>query len=169
MATSYLHQTESLQRVADRAYVLYLGRHGTSTELKNWATKLSKKTATPQDIRISVLASSEYYTKVGATKTLFVQHIFQDVFRRPVDSGGLTYWVGRLNAGDSRTTVAKAFLPTAEGRIKIVGDIYLRFLRRVPTTSEANSWVTKIKAGKTEIDVGISLVSSTEYYNRPTT
>lgn len=167
MAKSYLTQSESLRKVADRAYVLYLGRHGTTTELTNWANKLKAKTVSTQDIRIAVLSSSEYYAKTGGTNTLYIQQMYRDVFRRNVDSSGLAYWVGQLNAGKTRANVATRFMAEAEGKRKIVGDIYLRFLRREPTTAEATGWVNQIAAGKTEVDVGIGLVASTEYYNRP--
>jgi titin len=167
MAKSYLTQNESLRKVADRAYVLYLGRHGTSAELANWAAKLKAKTVSTQDIRIAVLSSAEYSTKTGGTNTRYVQQMYRDVFRRDVDSSGLAYWVGQLNAGKTRANVATRFMAEAEGKRKIVGDIYLRFLRREPTTAEATGWVNKIAAGKTEVDVGIGLVASTEYYTRP--
>jgi len=167
MASSYLGQPESLRKVADRAYVLYLGRHGTNTELTNWATKLKAKSVSTQDIRISVLASSEYYAHTGGTNASYVQQMFRDVFRRNVDSSGLAYWTGQLSSGKTRTNVATRFLAEPEGRRKIIGDIYLRFLRRDPTANEANGWVSQLAANKTEVDVGIALVSSTEYFNRP--
>jgi hypothetical protein len=167
MAKSYLSQAESLRKVANRAYVLYLGRNGTTTELSGWATKLSKKTATTQDIRIAVLASNEYLTKVGGTNETYIRQMFLDVFRRNVDASGLAYWTGQLASGKTRTNVATRFMAQPEGRRKIVGDIYLRFLRRDPTTAEAAGWVDQLAAGKTEVDVGIGLVASTEYYNRP--
>lgn len=167
MAKSYLTQPESLRKVANRAYVLYLGRNGTNAELSAWATKLKNKTATAQDIRIAVLASSEYFTKTGGTNTSFIQQMFRDVFRRNVDASGLAYWTGQLTSGKTRTNVATRFIAEPEGRRKIVGDIYLRFLRRDPTTAEANGWVNQLAAGKTEVDVGIGLVASTEYFNRP--
>jgi hypothetical protein len=169
MAKSYLTQPESLRKVADRAYVLYLGRHGTTTELSGWATKLAKKTATTQDVRIAVLASAEYFTKVGGTNEKFIRQMFFDVFRRNVDASGLSYWTGQLAAGKSRTNVATRFMAEPEGRRKIIGDIYLRFLRREPTTTEANGWVNQLAAGKTEVDVGIGLVASSEYFTRPET
>ncbi len=167
MAKSYLTQPESLRKVANRAYVLYLGRNGTSTELSGWATKLANKTATTQDIRIAVLASGEYYAKVGGTNDAYIRQMFFDVFRRNVDSSGLAYWTGQLAAGKTRTNVATRFMAEPEGRRKIVGDIFLRFLRREPTTTEANGWVSQLAAGKTEVDVGIGLVASSEYYARP--
>ncbi len=166
MATSYLNQNESRRRVADRAYVLYLARHGTGTELQTWADKYKAKTATPEDTRVAVLASGDYYAKSGSTAAGFVTAVFQDVFRRPVDSGGLAYWTGRLAAGDGRDKVSRTMLSTSEGRRKVIGDLFLRFVRRFPSTNEANGWVDKIKAGKTEIDVGIALVASAEYFNR---
>ena len=167
MATSYLTQPESLRKVANRAYVLYLGRNGTTTELSGWATKLAKKTATTQDIRIAVLASAEYFTKVGGTNEKFIRQMFFDVFRRNVDASGLAYWTGQLTSGKTRTNVATRFMAEPEGRRKIIGDIYLRFLRREPSTNEANGWVAQLAAGKTEVDVGIGLVAGAEYDARP--
>ena len=46
----------------------------------------------------------------------------------------------------------------AEGRRKIVGDIYLRFLRRDCRASECTGWVSQLASGKTEVDVGVGLV-----------
>lgn len=167
MARSYLTQPESLRKVANRAYVLYLGRNGTAGELTGWADKLAKKQISTQDVRIAVLASAEYYARTGGTNEAYIRRMFQDVFRRPVDASGLSYWTGQLGAGKSRANVATRFMAESEGRRKIVGDIYLRFLRRDCTSGECTNGVKQLAAGKTEVDVGVGLVASTEYFTRP--
>lgn len=167
MARSYLTQPESLRKVANRAYILYLGRNGTTAELTSWADKLAKKQVSTQDIRIAVLASAEYYARTGGTNEAYIRTMFRDVFRRSVDSSGLAYWSGQLTAGKTRTNVASRFMAEPEGRRKIVGDIFLRFLRRDCTVTECMSWVNQLAAGKTEVDVGVGLVASNEYYARP--
>lgn len=40
--------------------------------------------------------------------------LYQTYFQRPADSGGLSYWVGQLNSGLNRESVAAAFMFSAE-------------------------------------------------------
>lgn len=82
--------------------------------------------------------------------------------RRPVGSAGRTSWAGQLSAGRTRAQVAKSFLDTSEGRTKVIGHVDLRFLRRIPGTGEARFWVDQFKAGRSELDIGIAVVGSTE-------
>lgn len=167
MVKTYLSQAESRRVLVDRVYVFYLGRHGTATELRTWADRLAARTTTPEAIRIELLASSEYDAKAGSTKTGWVRSVYRNVFRRDPDSGGQAYWVGKLDAGQTRAQVAKAMLTQDEGRRRVIDDIFLRFLRRLPPMSESQPYVTQMKAGRTEADVANAVAASAEYYNRP--
>ncbi|WP_426573525.1 DUF4214 domain-containing protein [Aquihabitans sp. McL0605] len=162
---AFLTEPEALRRVADRPYVQYIGRHGTSTELQGWAAKYQAGTATAEDTRISVLASRSYWLQATSSKSVFVQHLYRDVFRRAPDAAGVSYWTGRL-ATISRNKVALQFVSEPEGRRKVVSDIYLRFLRHEATTAQANDWVAQLAKGKTEVDVGIGVTAGSEYFDR---
>ncbi|MCU1451960.1 MAG: serine/threonine-protein kinase [Acidimicrobiales bacterium] len=166
MATSYLSQPESRRVLVDRLYVFFLGRHGDTAGVNFWADKLLHG-ATPDDIRVFLATSGEFWANAGGTNSGFVTHLFANVFRRPVDSSGLAYWTGQLDHGVSRASVVNSFLFSSEGRSHIVGDIFLRFLRRYPTTAEANALVAQLKAGTTEIAIYDQTVAGTEYYQRP--
>ena len=166
VARRFLLEREALRVVADRPHVHYLERHGTPAELQLWADRYQAGTATAQDTRIAVLASASYWGASGDSATVFVQHLYRDVFRRTGDAGGVAYWAAKVVDGVPRATVARRFVAEAEGRRKIVGDLYVRFLRREPTMTEATSWVQKTSAGTTEVDIAIALTSSTEYATR---
>ncbi len=166
VARAFLGMDEALRTVADRPYVRYLGRHGTSGELQAWVDRYRAGSATAADTRIAILAGATYWAQAGAKPTTFVQHLYRDVFRRSADGAGTAYWVGRLAAGESRTTVAARMIGQPEGRRKIVGDVFLRFLRRDASPTEATTWVAKLGGGATEVDLGIALVAGAEYYAR---
>jgi len=89
------------------------------------------------------------------------------VLHRPPDAAGLAYWVGRLDAGGSRTTVADTFLNTSEARRAIVTDQFLRFLDRPPTTASADTWTATLGSSPTgEQDLIAALASGAEYFAR---
>lgn len=167
MVKTYLAQPESLRVLVDRVYVFYLGRRGTATELKTWADRLTARTTTPEAIRLQLLASSEYYAKAGGTGAGWVTSVYRNVFRRDPDSGGQAFWLGKLNAGQTRLQVATGMLTQDEGRRRVVDDIFLRFVRRLPPMSESQPYVAQMKAGRTEADVANAVAASAEYFNRP--
>lgn len=164
MATSYLRTPEARNVLVDRLYVFFLGRHSDAAGGTYWANKLVTG-ATPDDLRIFLATSGEFWTDAGGTNTGFVTRLFQDVFRRAVDSSGLTYWTGLLNRGTSRTTVVRSFLKSTEGRSHIVGDIYLRFLRRYPTTAETPGLISQFLASG-ELALYFRTVAGNEYFAR---
>ncbi|MCU1455407.1 MAG: hypothetical protein JWN46_3553 [Acidimicrobiales bacterium] len=166
MATSYLRTPEARHVLVDRLYVFFLGRHGDAAGVSYWGDKLLHG-ATPDDIRAFLATSTEFWTKAGGTNQGFVKLLFSDVFRRQVDAGGLAYWTGRLDQGQSRAAVVDAFLHTDEGRAHVVGDIFLRFLRRYPTSAESAALVAQFQHGTSEIDIYGQTVASTEYFQRP--
>jgi hypothetical protein len=88
-------------------------------------------------------ASSEFKNKYGPlSNTAFVQKVYANVLHRAPDSGGLSYWVGKLNKKTaSRGQVMLNFSESNENINKMdseVGSVLLRasMLRRMPTAQE---------------------------------
>ncbi|MCU1452481.1 MAG: hypothetical protein JWN46_627 [Acidimicrobiales bacterium] len=165
MATSYLATPEARHVLVNRLYVLFLRRQGDASGVSYWADRLLHG-ATPDDIRVFLAESPEFFTKAGATNTGFVTLLFSDVFHRQVDPGGLIYWRQRLDAGASRASVIQSFLGTSEARTHIVDDIDVRFLRRHPTGAETTALLADL-AAHGEIFVYDETAASAEYFNRP--
>jgi hypothetical protein len=166
MASTYMKTPEARQVLINRIYKAYLQRDGDQEGVNYWADQLLAG-RTPDSVRVLILGSDEYFQVRGQSSNLtFVRQMYLDVFRRPVDPSGEAYWTGELASGQSRARVAGRFVRTAEGRQHLVEDIYDRFLRRVPTTNEVNTWVGKLASGSTELDVYVALVASDEYFTR---
>lgn len=70
-------------------------------------------------------------TLVRSTKTsnaTTVNGWYTAIIRRPADPGGLNYWVGRLNAGESATTLRTEFIAAANaGEIAAYGKVLLTY------------------------------------------
>jgi hypothetical protein len=63
----------------------------------------------------TVISSTQYFEAAGATNTGYVTEVFRHVLRREPDPSGLSYWVGRLNAGTStRSQVASTIIRSNE-------------------------------------------------------
>ncbi|MCB9654057.1 MAG: DUF4214 domain-containing protein [Deltaproteobacteria bacterium] len=112
--------TTTVNQVITRYYTSILGRNPDTGGLNYWAGQVNAKMslgldAKPvfRDIAYSFLTSTEYLNK-HTTNTQFVTTLYLTFFQRSPDSGGLTYWLGRLAAGTSRTQVMQAFVASQE-------------------------------------------------------
>ncbi|MCU1354497.1 MAG: plasma kallikrein-like [Acidimicrobiales bacterium] len=77
----------------------------------------------------------------GMDNTQFVTAIYNNVFSRDPDQTGQDYWVGRLNAGLSRSDLvvgfaqAKEYVDKTSDRVETI-TAYFAMLRRVPSAAE---------------------------------
>jgi hypothetical protein len=140
---------------------------------------------------VSVLAGSAYFANSGSTNTGFVQALYQSVLFRAADTGGLTYWVGRLNTGTStRTTVARHFIRTTEAANKRVGGVsgpttcpattlteigdlsvgsYCIVLDRMASSGDVTYWGAFLGGTGQLPSLWTQLAASTEYFNNAQT
>lgn len=136
---------------------------------------------------VAVLARARYYDLSGGTNTSFMTALYDDVLFRPPDPSGLSYWVGRLNAGTStRTSVATYFIRSGEaaGRrvagpagattcaATVLEDVaalrsgsYCLVLDRMADPSGASYWTGQLSASGQLPGLWASLAGSAEYYD----
>jgi hypothetical protein len=50
--------------------------------------------------------------------------------------------------------------------VNLINDYYQRYLNRTPTQSEMTAWLEYFARGKSEEDLPVTLLSSTEFYER---
>jgi hypothetical protein len=62
----------------------------------------------------TVLAGAQYFVDHGSTNAGFLTGLYTDVFNRTPDTSGYNYYLGQLNGGTSRNTVASSFLRSNE-------------------------------------------------------
>ncbi len=102
-----------------RLYWAYFLRLPDTGGLAFWTNKYAGGTSLDQ-ISASFAASSEFTNTYGSkTNSQFVTLIYQNIFTRLPDAGGLAYWTQRLDHGTSRGTVMNAFSESSEGRRKL--------------------------------------------------
>ena len=147
----------------DRVFVKYLRRVADPGGRTYWINSLRNGKALWR-FRAQLFGSSEYFTKAGGTNAAYVARAYNDVLGRNPDPSGQAYWTNKLNNGADRGQVALQFMNSPEARRRLVDDQYLRFIERLPTTSERDVWVPKIPTATGELDLIAALASSTSYY-----
>jgi hypothetical protein len=148
------------------AYFLRLPDFGGYTY---WTGKLRVGTSLKK-VSDTFAASSEFKNRYGSlSNSAFVTLVYSNVLHRSPDSGGLSYWVGKLNAKKiSRGSVMLQFSESSENTRKMaseVSSVLLRagMLRRMPTSGEYTADQALLDGGATAADLATQLLALPEY------
>src|SRR5690606_26889829 len=82
-------------------------------------------------------------------------------------AGEINFWTGQLAAGASRTTVAAAFINSAENREAIIDQAYMDYLGRAADGPSIPFWQSQLAAGVSTESFELTLILS--YENLPLT
>ena len=93
---------------------------------------------------------------------IFVEAVYWAVLHRGPSEGEATYWVGRLDGGTSRDSVANAVAVSSEARRRLVGIGYSSALDRSPGAAEVDYWAGRLAAGLTPATLLSQLLASPE-------
>ncbi len=91
-----------------RIYTKALGRAAEPAGLKYWVGEINAKRKTPVEVAELFFFAPEFTNK-KLNNTAYVKVLYRTFMGREADQGGLNYWIGRLNKGESRKSVLKAF------------------------------------------------------------
>ena len=91
-----------------RIYTKALGRAAEPAGLKYWVGEINAKRKTPVEVAELFFFAPEFTNK-KLNNTAYVKVLYRTFMGREADQGGLNYWVGRLNKGESRKSVLEAF------------------------------------------------------------
>jgi hypothetical protein len=149
----------------DRVFVEYLRRASDPGGRTYWINSLRNGKALWR-FRAQLFGSNEYFTKAGGTNASYVRRAYQDVLGRLPDASGEAFWTNRLNNGADRGSVALQFINSPEARRRLVDEQFLRFLDRLPTTTEQTTWVNQIPTDDGELRLIAFLAGSNAYYTR---
>jgi hypothetical protein len=148
-------------------YGRLLGRSADPAGLTNWVNFLSHG-GTEEQLEAILIGSGEYFSNRGAgTSNGFLQSVYSDVLRRPIDPGGAQTWGQAFTNGTTRTAVAAAILASRESDQIEVQDLYGLVLHRAADTSGLNTFTNALQQGMTNELVLAILASSDEYFSRP--
>lgn len=150
----------------DRTFLDYLRRKSDPSGRSYWIGSLRNGKSLRQ-FRAQLFGSNEYFTKSGGTNAAYMVRAYADIMGRAPDPGGQTYWTNKLNNGTERGLVARQFLASTEARRTIVREQFRRFIDRLPTDTEAATWVSRLGTSSTgEQELIAFLANSSAYYNR---
>jgi hypothetical protein len=159
-----LASPEGRAHLVGGVYADYLKRTPSSAEAAYWGGALNGQPL--RSVRAAILGSGEMFAKGGGSNTGYVNVLYPLVVGRPADGSGRSYYVGLLDAGTSRSTVADALLGSLESGGVLVSAAYERTLARAPGASERSFWAATMAAGVSEQRVIASLLASFERFER---
>jgi hypothetical protein len=152
-----------------RLYSAYFERLPDYSGYGYWTGKL-RSGSSLKKVSDTFAASSEFKNKYGPlTNTNFVKKVYANVLHRTPDTGGLNYWVNKLNnKSASRGQVMLNFSESNENVNKMdseVTSVLLRasMLRKMPTAPEYTSDVADLDGVGTMETLAQSILNSAPY------
>ncbi len=91
-----------------RIYTKALGRNPEAAGLKYWTGEINARRRTPVQVAEEFFFAPEFTNK-KLNNTEYVKVLYRTFMGREYDQGGLNYWVGRLNKGESRKVILESF------------------------------------------------------------
>ncbi len=116
-------------------------------------------------LRSALIGTQEYFNRNGGTIDGFLNALYRDIFGRAIDSTAKSSFTQQLNAGLSRTTLAKILLGSLEARRVEVDGFFTTYLHRTADTGGETFFANFLAHGGNEAAVVAALVSSQEYFN----
>ncbi len=158
------HSAEYFGTIIQPAYLQFLGRAADQNGLAYWTNRLIDG-LTDEQLEADFIGSAEFYQKAGATDKGWVDALYQSLLSRPADPTGEAFWVGQLEDGVSRASVAYGFAASSEREGQLVMADYEKYLGRIAGASEVAYWVGQFSIGVTNEDIVSAFVSSDEFYS----
>ncbi len=163
VAETLTHSQESYAYFVTQAYLHYLGRGPDSGGRSYWVGQM-QHALTDERLEAGFLGAPEYIANHGGTGSGWVQGMYVDLLGRPPDPGGLTYWVGQLQAGAKPSDVAYGFAASAERESQRIQADYLALLGRPADSGGLKFWLAAFLNGSTNEDLVGGFVGSSEYF-----
>jgi hypothetical protein len=146
-------------------YNAYLHRSPGPADLNGFEQFLAGG-GTDEQLGAMLLGSSEYMiSRGGGTNDGFLTALYCDALNRSIDTAALHGWEQAIANGTTRQQVAQAVLSSPEYRSDLVEELYLRFLRRMPSPTDRAFWVGQLNGGAIDEQVAALLLSSQEYFH----
>lgn len=163
-AASLTHGVQYYSTFITSEYQHLLSRAPDATGLNYWFTQMQTG-STDEQFEAELLSSSEYASLHGGTDASWLLGIYTDFLGRMADSAGLDYWLGQLQAGESRYQVALTIATSPEHESLVVANDYQAYLGRAASAADIAYWISAYEQGSQNEDVIAAFLSSPEYYN----
>jgi hypothetical protein len=153
-----------------RLYSAYFLRRPDTAGLKFWVGRV-RGGVSLDAVSQEFAGSKEFKDRYGRLGNAeFVQLIYQNVFKRQPDNGGLLYWTQQLDHGKSRGWVMRQMCESPEYVGKTSQEVgviatYLGMLQQSPAEGDLTGWATMARANDGALSVLISHLRTSEAYS----
>lgn len=96
----------------------------------------------------------------------YVIRVYQDLFGRAPDTGGLSTWTMALTGGTPRVAVANAITGSTEYRSRLIQESYAHYLSRTAEPAGLTYWLAQMQVGRTISQMEAGFLASDEYFQR---
>jgi hypothetical protein len=108
-------------------------------------------------------------SKPCAANRVFVTSLYQSILNRQPDAGGLNYWTGRLNSGQTKKWLiaqlfkSREYTGSRKSNREFVRDAYQAILGRQPEPAGHSSWIRQLGNSLPRVSLVQNLLRSIEY------
>jgi hypothetical protein len=162
LASIFLSSQEYETGFITDKYASYLKRGAQPSEMDGWLQAMQAGLS-EERLTSLFLASDEYYQRHGATANGWLTSLYSDLFQRSPDSAGFSVWTQALLNGNSRESIAFAFVTCQEANARFVTTCYQQFLGRDPDAAGASGFVAALDSGLPRTSLITGIMGSPEY------
>jgi Domain of unknown function (DUF4214) len=169
VASAFVTSSEAHGRTVDGDYQLMLLRSADPGGRAYWTGQLDSGTAN-ESILAALGGGPEYDSsaqKAGGTADGLVTSLYRDLLERAPSGSELAYWTGQLAGRMTRAQVVTAIATSHEYHLLLVGSWYEHDLGRTADPQGAQYWATAMDHGTGDDAALLSVVTSDEYFARP--
>lgn len=120
-----------------------------------------------ESVGVEFYGSREYFDRSGGTAQSWIRAMYEDLLGRSADSGGLTYWVGQLAAGQPRSAVAANFYRSVESRRDRTERIHQQVFGTPIADPGLQTWADRL-AWVGDVRLAAELAASQTFWNKAT-
>ncbi len=114
--------------------------------------------------KLSIGAYEPQYVSAASLNQVFVENVYETLFNRVADPGGLNAWTSYLNGPGTPLGLIQMFQSTTEYLNDETAALYQGYLDRAPSSSEMGTITGLLKSGVTPEQIAAVLVGSGEFF-----
>lgn len=162
------YSDEWVGSVVDAYYEVALGRPADDEGRAYWVDVIRRRQLAPADVAAHFYASDEYFIRRGQDVGAWVDDLYQELLQRAADEGGRSHWM-HVAHSYGRPTVTTNVYDSVESLRRRVDQLYVHFLGRRAEPTGRDGWAQVLDRTGNDVDLAVTLVSSTEYWHRAQT
>jgi hypothetical protein len=164
ISRGFSNSTEYRKLIIIQGYQQVLGRGPDPHGMETWLAKLADGSIRLDTVRLTLMASQEFYYRGGSSDTGFVNNIYQAALGRGATAGEVARWAP-IRASLGPATVIRQVWGAPEAARRRVAQAYTYYLGRSASPAEQQHWQPVVSNAGDE-QLREEIVSSAEYARR---